>query len=133
MHGGGGLKCRVALTSAQAEEVAVVVLSELAAEEVKCKGIHARVNEGETKAENLEAQPEIVEVAVAVVVPDKVDVARQPAHDEDDDEAEDDLGHFLPGIHLALVVAVRGFALHGHQLVASDQHARHHNVEEGDD
>ena len=133
MHGGGGLHPRVQNPLEAAEQVAVVVLAELRAEEVEGERVDARVDVGQAEAQDLEVVPELVVVGVVEVVPEEVDVARQPAQDEDEDEAEDNAGHLLPGGDLALLVQASTLTLTRHLLPAADEDPRHHQVEGGDD
>ena len=67
---------------AAAKQVLVVVVPELFTEEVKCQRVDARVDEAQAEAHNLEDVPEHVVQTGVIVVPENVDVARQPADDE---------------------------------------------------
>ena len=85
-------------------------MSELLTEEVQGQRVDARVDEAQAEADDLEDVPEHVVEAGVVVVPDDIDVARQPAENEDNDEGEHHLGHLLTGLHLLLVLV--GLAVH---------------------
>ena len=67
------------------------VAPELVVEEVEDDGVDAGVDEGEAERRDLEGVPTLVELKVGEVPAERVDVARQPADDEDDDEREYDL------------------------------------------
>ena len=133
VHGRRRLHPRVQHPLEAAEQVAVVVLAELRAEEVERERVDARVDVGQAEAQDLEVVPELVVVGVVEVEPEEVDVARQPTQDEDKDEAEDYAGHFLPGRDLALLVQTPTLTLARHLLTAPNENLRHHQVEGGDD
>ena len=86
--------------AATAEEDVVVVTTELVTEEVERERVDARVGERQTEADDLEDVPEHVVFAWREVVPQNVDVARQPTHDEDGDERQDKTGHLVTGLRL---------------------------------
>jgi len=85
-----------------AEEVAVVVATELLAEEIECEGVDARVDEGEAEADHLEDVPEHAVLGIVVVEPQLVDVSGDPAGGEHDHEREDEAGHLLTCLHLKI-------------------------------
>ena len=79
-------------------------MTELLAEKIQSKGVDARIDEAEAKTKDLEDVPEPVVEARVVMVPYYVDVAGQPAQDEDNDEGEYHLRNLLPSIHLSLML-----------------------------
>ena len=91
--GGGG-------RAATAEQVSVVVAPELLAEQVERERVDARVDERQAEAGDLEDVPEHVVDALVETEPQDVDVSRQPARDEHDDEGKHDLGDTLPRLQL---------------------------------
>ncbi len=110
------LPLRGLLPVAAAQQVPVVVETELLAEEVERQRVDARVDEGHAEADDLEDVPEEIVEARVEVVPHDVDVTRQPAHDEDAHERQHDLRHFLTGLHLPLLL-VRHLPLLKHKQV----------------
>ena len=120
------------LAVAATEQVAVVVLPELLAEEVQGQGVNAGVDKGKTEADDFEDVPEHVEFRGIEVEPKDKDMTRQPAYHEDDDEREDDPGNFLTRLHLLLTMPF-ALALYRHVLGTSDEDVRHEEIEDRDD
>ena len=92
------VRCRSGVTAT--EQVAVIVAAELFTEQVEGERIDARVDEGQTEADDLEDVPEHVEGAAVEMVPDDIHVAGQPTGDEDDDKGQHDLGDALSRLQL---------------------------------
>ena len=82
------LKNKITNLLQAAEEISVVVFSELGAEEIQRKGIQARVDEAEAEACDLEDVPEFVVVTVVKVEPESVNSSWQPAYEEHQNETE---------------------------------------------
>ena len=117
---------------AAAEQVAVVVTTELLAEQVQGERVDARVDERQTEAADLEDVPEHVVRAAVEMVPDDVQVSRQPARDEDDDERQHDLRD--PLSRLQLFAGLTRADVLGRQVERRlQQDARHEDVEREDD
>ena len=87
-------------TAAAAEQVAVVVAAELAAEEVESERIDARVDERQTVGADLEDVPEHVVLGRVEVVPEVPDVTRQPTHDKHDHERQHQTCDLLASFYL---------------------------------
>lgn len=88
------------VTAAAAEQIAVVVSTELATQEVQSQRVDARVDERQTERGDLEDVPEHVVLGRVEVEPEVPDVARQPAYHEDDDERQYETSHFLACLNL---------------------------------
>lgn len=133
VHGGGRLQAGVAHALEAAEEVSVVVLSELRAQEVEGERVDAGVDVGQAEAEDLEDIPKVVVQRVIEVKPEKVDMAWQPADDKNEDETKDDAGHLLTSRDLPLLVQTTTFALTRNLFAAADEDLSHEHVEAGND
>ena len=125
---GGAAKVR----GATAAQYVVVVATELLAEVVQRERVDARVDERHTEADDLEDVPEHVVLAEREVVPQHIDVSRQPAHHEYGDEREDETGDLVARLRLRpdcrrCVAAARDAA------GARDERACHQGVEHEDD
>ena len=96
----------VSFVRATAEEVPIVVMAEPTAEDVQSERVDARVDEGQTEADDLEDVPEHVVETGVEVVPQQVRMPRKPARDKDGDERQHDLGHLLACLHLAESLAL---------------------------
>ena len=118
--------------SAAAEQDVVVVAPELVAEEIQRQRVDARVDERQAEAEDLEDVPEHVVLAGREVVPQHVDVTREPTHDEDGDEREHEPGDLVAGLRLR-PPRRRGVPDARHVVGAGDEDARHQRVEAADD
>ena len=127
--------CRLG-DGAAAEEIAVIVATELLAEEIERERVDARVDEREAEGDDLEDVPEHVVLAAVVVEPHQIDVARQPADDEDKHKGEDYLGDLLARLQLfprLLAVAASAAAAAGQVPRAEHEGAGHQGVEHRDD
>jgi len=105
--GGAGKKClaaRVAslrmTTTERTEQVAIIVATELATEEVERQWIDARVDERQAVGGDLEDVPEHVVLVGVKVEPEVPDVTWQPADDEHDDKRQYETSNLLTRLHL---------------------------------
>ena len=86
---------------AQATEVSVVVVAELAAQKVQRERVDARVDERQAERGNLEDMPEHIVFAVFVkVIPEIPNVSWKPADDEHSHERQYESGDFLTRLQL---------------------------------
>jgi len=99
-HGRSAGICGLRVTAAAAEQVSVVVATELATEKVQRERIDARVDERQTVGKDLEDVPEHVVLGRVEVVPEVPDVTRQPADDEHQHEGQHETCHLLTSFHL---------------------------------
>lgn len=128
---------RQLLGAAAAEEVAVEVLAEGAADEVQSDRVDARVEEAEAEADDPERVPEFVVLFHRLRIqmePHHEHVVRQEADEEDDDEGEHHFSNLLPGLHLRRVRRLTWhvfgalFQMEGHQDVEDGDHAQRYGV-----
>ena len=88
------------MSTTAAEQVTVVVATELTTEKVQSQRVDARVDERQTERDDLKDVPEHVVLGWVEEKPEREDVTWQPADNEDDDEGQDQTSHFLASFHL---------------------------------
>lgn len=115
-----------------AEQVPVETQPELPGQEVESQGIDAGVEELQAERDRLKVEPERVEEFRGEVPPHYVDVPRQAADDEDDDEGKDHTGDLLSGCDLSLVAGQSRPGFGWHHVVGPEQYTRHLRVQVAD-
>lgn len=119
--------------AAAAEQVALEVLAEGAADAVERDRVDARVGERQAETDDAEVVPETVVVVRrrrVVVEPQHEHVLRQKAHGEHHHERQHRLGHLLAGLRLT---RLRMRLARQPSTGANEKVARHQHVEAGDD